>query len=686
MSELKWTEIAKTVLTSRIMDSIEEEELLPSRKIMYQFSSRGHSVAQAIVGSQLKHPHDAAGLYYRSRPFLLSLGVSVHDAFAAPMGKAGGYSNGRDIGVVCNLPSKGGPTVLPMSGDVGSQYTPSCGWAQALQYRKQVLKQNAYETAIALVHGGDASVATNGFWSALTMATTLRLPVLFYIEDNGFGISVTSDLQTPGGNIARNLSSFHNLFILEGDGTDPDQIAQLSLESFAHVRSGQGPALLRLTMPRLSGHSGQDTQAYKSPELLAEEQKKDPLPKLKNYLIKNGMNENEWQTLNDEIEVFVRAELEVALAAPLPNPATITTFRFSERDAEGKPILQRAGGVLVEGHEFPTTHEMPQPEETRINMLTAIRRTLEHELRTNSKLVLFGEDIGAKGGVHAATLGLQDAFGTERVFDTSLSEEGIIGRAVGMALQGLMPVPEIQFRKYADPATEQLNNIGSMRWRTNNRFAAPMVVRIPGGFAKCGDPWHSHSGLCTWVHNVGWQVVVPSHAEDAVGLLRTALRDNNPTIFFEHRNLLDNAWARRPYPGDDYAIPLGKAAVVQEGNDMTLVSWGALVSRCEEAAQKVSHSVEVLDLRTLMPWDKECILASVEKTRRLLIVHEDFLTAGFGAEIAAYVSQHGFFSLDAPPTRLAVPDIPIPYEVGLLNATVPTVDKIKAAIEQLMEE
>jgi 2-oxoisovalerate dehydrogenase E1 component len=318
-------------------------------------------------------------------------------------------------------------------------------------------------------------------------------------------------------------------------------------------------------------------------------------------------------------------------------------------------------------------------------MLAAIRRTLESELRANPRLMVFGEDVGPKGGVHAATMGLQETFGADRVFDTSLSEEGIIGRAVGMALAGLMPATEIQFRKYADPAAEQLNNCGTIRWRTANRFAAPVVVRIPGGFAKCGDPWHSECAEVAWVHGIGWQVAFPSNAEDAVGLLRTALRSNNPTIFFEHRNLLDNAWARRPYPGDHYALPFGKARKIREGNRLTIVAWGAMVERAERAATEADADAEILDLRTLSPWDREQVLDSVKKTRRCMVLHEDTISAGFGAEIAAVLAREAFFSLDAPIERLATPDVPIPYNVGLMNAVIPNVETIAAKIRDLLE-
>jgi 2-oxoisovalerate dehydrogenase E1 component len=315
-------------------------------------------------------------------------------------------------------------------------------------------------------------------------------------------------------------------------------------------------------------------------------------------------------------------------------------------------------------------------------MVTAIRRTLEHELAINSRVLVFGEDVGPKGGVHAVTLGLQEKFGDGRVFDTSLSEEGIIGRAVGMAIAGLVPVPEIQFRKYADPATEQINDCGTMRWRTNNRFAAPIVVRMPIGFFKCGDPWHSQTNEVQYVHAPGWKVAVPSNAEDAVGLLRSALRGNDPVMFFEHRAMLDATSARRPYPGDEFVLPFGKARPVRRGDDITIVTWGAMVERCEAAAQ--DHSAEILDLRTLMPWDREAVLTSVKRTRRCLVVHEDLMTAGFGGEIAATVAQECFFDLDAPVSRLAMPDIPSPHNPALMEWALPTVDGIAAKIAELV--
>lgn len=676
-----WHRVARLMLTSRALDDIEESRLLPERQVLYQFSARGHELGQILLGLQLTAKHDGVGVYYRSRPLMLALGLDLEEAAAGPLARAGSFSDGRDIGVVFNMPTRGGATVLPACGGVGAQYTPVAGWAQAIRYRRDVLRDASYDGSIAVVHGGDASCATNGFWSALTLATTLRLPMLFYVEDNGYGISVKSDLQTPGGNIASNLASFANLTIFDGDGTDPVQAAQMILAAVSHVRGDEGPVLLRLTVPRLSGHSGQDTQAYKSPEVVAAEQARDPLPSLQSALVPSVMTADEWATIAQSARRDVEAAVERALSRPQPDPHSVTRHVFSE--SSDSRDLQQQGGLAPERHSFPAVSLKARPEPARINLLTAIRRTLEVELASNPKLVVFGEDVGPKGGVHGATLGLQEKYGRSRVFDTSLSEEGIIGRAVGMALAGLAPVAEIQFRKYADPAAEQLNDCGTMRWRTSNRFAAPIVVRMPGGFFKCGDPWHSQTNEVAWLHGVGWRVAMPSNAEDAVGLLRSALRGNDPTIFFEHRAMLDAAWARRPYPGDDFVVPFGVGRLLREGTELTVVTWGAMVERCEQAAVASQVRVEVIDLRTLSPWDREMVLSSVRKTRRCLIVHEDNMTAGFGAEIAAVVSKEAFEFLDAPVERMAMPDIPSPHSPVLLEAAVPTAAGITQAIRRI---
>jgi 2-oxoisovalerate dehydrogenase E1 component len=681
-----WARIIHVALCSRALDDLEERVLVPARKVLYQFSARGHEVTQALLAQALTSPRDAVATYYRSRPLLLALGLSIDDALASTMMRSGGVSEGRDIGVVFNFPRRWGAQVLPACGGVGAQYTPAVGWAQALQYRQRVLKLHDAADSIAVAHGGDGSTATNGFWAALNIATTQRLPLLFVIEDNGYGISVKADCQTPGGDIAANLASFRNLEVLEANGSSPTAAARLIHQAVAAVRGRRGPALLRLKVPRLNGHSGQDTQAYKSSAEIADEEARDPLRALQKELVPNRLSGDRWQTLKQEAERQVREALERVERRAQPDVGGARNFVFSETGEGGSLKLQALGGVRVEGMQPPSGRDVPEPTGPRLNMLTAIRRTLEHELATNPRLVVFGEDVGRKGGVHAATLGLQERFGVERVFDTSLSEEGIVGRAVGMALAGLMPVAEIQFRKYADSAVEQLHDCGTIRWRTANRCAAPLVVRMPGGFFKCGDPWHSQCNEVQFVHAIGWRVAMPSNAEDAVGLLRQAMRGNDPVIFFEHRAMLDAAWARRAYPGDEYVLPFGRAKVLRSGTRATVVSWGAMVERCEQAILDSGLDAELLDLRTLCPWDREAVLASVTKTHRCLIVHEDNISAGFGAEIAATLAKEAFFHLDAPIERMAMPDTPSPHNPLLLDALLPNAARIADTLRQLVRQ
>ncbi len=689
LAGLDWRRIAYNVLASRALDDAEEAtnrnraSVPKDHVVLYQFSARGHDVAQCILGALITGRHDAAGAYYRNRPLLLSLGLSLEDAHGSPLGRAGGFSDGRDIGVVCNLPNRDGPIVLPMSGDVGSQYTPTAGWAQAITYHRDTLKQGDWKGSIGVALGGDASVATNGFWAALTMATTLKLPMLFYIEDNDLGISVKGEMQTPGGNIARNLASFTNLLVRDGDGTDPHQSATLLSEAVQHVRGGAGPALVRLTLPRLSSHSGPDNQkGYRTEEEIEADAARDPLPRLRKYLVPKALSAAEWSALEAEVARDVERAIAGARKRAVPDPAKIGRHVYA---TEGASAGEAFGGLSRRERESLGGAATPAEGGELLRFAEAVRRTLRHELAVNPKVVVFGEDVGKKGGVHLVTEGLQKQFGAERVFDTSLSEEGIIGRASGLAISGLMPVAEIQFRKYADPATEQLNNTGTMRWRTANRFAAPMVVRMPGGFGKdVGDPWHSLSDEVRFAHAYGWQVVMPSNAADAVGLLRAAMRSPNPTVFFEHRSLLMTGDGSARYPGDDYVLPLGVARILRAGDAVTLVTWGAMVHRCAEAVEAFGQQVELIDLRTIAPWDRAAVLASVEKTGRCLIVHEDNLTAGFGAEIAGVVADEAFWHLDAPVRRLAPRDIPMPYHPVLLDAVLPGVDTIRSELETLL--
>ncbi len=684
-----WRRIAYNTLASRMLDEIEEgtnrnrASVPKDHVVLYQFSARGHDVAQTILGELLNGERDGIGAYYRSRPLLLSIGLPLDDAFGSPLGRAGGFSDGRDIGVVCNMPSQHGPVVLPMAGDVGSQFTPAAGWAQSIVYHRDSLKDRRFSNCISVALGGDASVATNGFWSALTMATTLKLPMLFYVEDNDLGISVKGEMQTPGGNIARNLNSFENLFIRDGDGTDPHESAALLREVVDHVRAGNGPALIRLTVPRLSSHSGPDNQkGYRTEAEIAADVARDPLPRLRRYLVPALMSDNEWAELESEVSRDVHAALDAARARSVPDASKVGQHMYANDSTD---IAEPLGGLSRAERSALGGSDVPQTDGELLRFAEAVKRTLRHELAVNPKVVVFGEDVGKKGGVHLVTEGLQKQFGKDRVFDTSLSEEGIVGRAVGMAISGLMPVAEIQFRKYADPAAEQLNNCGTLRWRTANRFAAPIVVRMPGGYGKdVGDPWHSLSDEVRFAHAYGWQVAMPSNAADAVGLLRAAMRSPNPTVFFEHRSLLMTGDGSARYPGDDYVLPFGRANVLQHGTDITIVSWGAMVHRVVEAAEPFGSRVELIDLRTISPWDRDCVLASVRKTGRCLVIHEDNITAGFGAEIASVIGQEAFWSLDAPVCRIAPKDIPMPYHPVLLDEVLPRISYITQQIESLL--
>jgi 2-oxoisovalerate dehydrogenase E1 component len=676
-----WKEVAHQVLLSRKLDLLEVKQLTSQGKIKYQFSSAGHELEQVLLAHALTHPHDGVTLYYRSRPFMLACGLSASDALAAGMARDAGPSEGRDTGVMYNLPGNGRVTVLPTSGNVGAQYSPAAGWAQSIRYHTQVLEQAEWNGAIAVAMGGEGSVAANGFWAALNIVTTMWYPFLFVIEDNEYGLSVPSLCQTPGGDIAKNLSGYENLKTIDAEGVEPSVTWNAIQQAVGFVRNEAGPCLLRLRVPRLMGHTFVDTQAYKSEQQLADEAARDPLPKLKDFLIGQAiLDERGWQALEHTVDDELSQALSVAEATPQPavNHALEHVF-YSGKD-------QIQGGLRPLHANIPLGSPNPQPAGARINLLEAVRRTLEGEMERNPRILVFGEDVGVKGGVHGATQGMQAHFGEDRVFDTSLNEDGIIGRSTGMAIAGLLPVPEIQFRKYADPAHEQLNDLGTIRWRTANHFAAPVIVRMPVGFAKkTGDPWHSVSAEAVYAHFIGWRIAYPSNAQDAVGLLRTALRGDDPTFFFEHRALLDTSEARRPYPGDDFCLPYGSAARLTEGDDLTLVTWGAMVARCIEAVKDIPGRVDLLDLRTIMPWDKDAVLESVLKTGKVLIVHEDTITNGFAAEIIAVINEQAFHALDAPIKRLATPDVPIPYNIPMMDVLIPSVQQIKESIKEQLD-
>jgi 2-oxoisovalerate dehydrogenase E1 component len=679
--QFSWYRVIWHVLLSRAIDNLEKSKLFPEKKIPMQFSAGGHELSQTILAEYVKHPFDGISVYYRNRPLMLGLGFSITQALAGPLAASQSITSGRDGGMVFHRVGLGvQPTVMPMCGDVGSQYTQCVGWAQALRYRQEVLGRSECQNAIAVVLGGDGSIATGGFWSALNIATTLKLPVLFYIEDNGYAISVNSTLQTPGGDIASNLSSYENLMIYNGDGTDPKWLSENINLAVTSVRNGYGPVLMRVKVPRLSGHSIQDSQNYKNKNQIAKDEEHDPYHKLKAYVLNKTISEDVWGIFENQAHDLVEQaylDLQQSITSDHQN---IYKYKYFSPHNE----LQSQGGITPEGQ--PTMMRLVAVTKNvqRMSLALAINKTLEIEMRQNERMLIFGQDVGLKGGVHGVTANLQKEFGAQRVCDTSLSEEGIVGRAVGLALCGLLPCPEIQFRKYADAAMEQIRNVGTMRWRTFNKFAAPMVLRMAVGATGTEDHWHNLCDESIFAHMVGWKIVFPSNASDAVGLLRTALRGNDPVIFLEHRALLNSSNARRDYPGDSFALPIGEANIVKEGSDLTIISWGAMLEKCLTAAANSRYSLEIIDLRTVVPWDQEKICKSVNKTGRCLIVHEDNLTCGIGAEISAVLCEKEMFSLHAPILRVAVPDIPIPYRCSLMEEVLPSVVTISSKIEEVM--
>jgi len=668
-------------LISRAMDDLEvTKEYRPNPdkpregKLKFQFGAKGHEIPQLSAAALLSHPHDGATVYYRSRPLMLGVGLTPFEAFASNMHKLEGVSGGRDIGVVFNHKQPGGVTVLPASGDVGAQFTPAIGWAQAVQYRATELGQDEYAGAVALAHAGDGATSTNGFWSAINIAAPRHLPYVMLIEDNRYALSVPWRYQSGSPSIVDNLRNFQDLNMQSVEGGDILALYQALYSAIAGARQGAGAQLVHVKVPRLTGHNWQDPAAYKTAEEKEEDARRDPLARLITHLQKaHSVPAAQVDVLREQAAEFAREQAEAAWERGSDPPGDdATTHLFSSQQSK---IQDPRSKIVTEG--------------PRLTMQQAIKQTLEDEMAHDNTILVFGEDVGAFGGVHRVTDGLQVRFGEARCFDTSLNEEGIIGRSVGMALNGLRPVPEIQFRKYADPAHEQITDAGSMRWRTHGRFGGPIVLRIPVGYQLMGgDPWHAVCGEAVFAHLPGWQIAYPSNAADAVGLLRTALRGDDPVAFLEHRLLYRYREANRPYPGADYAVPFGQAAQVREGDDALIVTWGDTVYRSLEAANAVAQSTgaqtRILDLRTVVPWDHDAVMQAVKDIGRVLIVHEDTITCGFGAEIAAQVADEAFVYLDAPVKRVACADVPSPTHDKLFEAVMPTARKIQAALEELV--
>jgi 2-oxoisovalerate dehydrogenase E1 component len=576
--------------------------------------------------------------------------------------------------------------VVSPSSATGTQFLQAVGCAQGCVFQQ---KEETSERQVTLVCGGDGATSEGEFWEAINAACLERLPVLFLIEDNGYAISVPVEYQTPGGSISKLVANFPGLLVEECDGLDVSESRATIERAIRYCRSGAGPALVHAHVIRPYGHSHSDDETlYKTAEERTAEAERDPIPRMARELVKNKVaTETHLEEIRSQVEREVAQALEQALAAAPPRLGSPRKFLYS-------PTVDPTSS------EFSTD---PRPSGEPRTMVDMINLCLHDEMRQNARIVVFGEDIadcshsehldsvGGKGGVFKATRGLQKKFGSKRVFNSPIAEAAIVGRAQGMATRGMKPIVEIQFFDYIWPAMMQIRDeLASLRWRSNNGFSAPLVVRAPiGGYLNGGSVYHSQSGESIFTHIPGLRVVFPSNAADANGLLRTAIRCDDPVLFLEHKKLYREIYNRSRYPGPDYMIPFGKAAKVREGADLTVVTYGALVQKSLVAANSVAEEtgaqVEVLDLRSLNPYDWDAIAASVRKTSRVIVAHEDTLSWGFGAEIAARIADELFEELDAPVRRVAAEDTWVAYSPQLEREILPQTEDLERAITNLLE-
>jgi 2-oxoisovalerate dehydrogenase E1 component len=539
---------------------------------------------------------------------------------------------------------------------------------------------------IAYISIGEGGTSEGEFWESLNTTCQRKLPILYLVEDNGYAISVPVDVQTPGGDISRLVESFPNLRVLRCDGTDYLASYRTMREAVAHVRERKGPMLVHATVIRPYSHSlSDDERLYKTEGEREAEARRDPLVRMRQFLKSEGLaTDEDFADVKASVEREVKQAADEALQAPKPEPASAQTFVFSPE-------------VDPTSSDFATE---PAPQGKPDTMVSAINATLKDEMARNPRIVVFGQDVAdvsheeslgtvaGKGGVFKVTHGLQRLYGSDRVFNSPLAEANIVGRSIGMALRGLKPVVEIQFFDYIWPAFMQIRDeLAMMRYRSANHWSCPVVIRVPiGGYLRGGAPYHSQSAVAIFAHTPGIRIVLPSNAHDAAGLLRTAIRCDDPVLFCEHKHLYRQTYNKGVYPGPDFMIPFGKAAVPRDGTDMVIFTWGAMVQRSLLAAQQVVRdqlSVAVVDLRTIIPYDWETIAAYVKKTSRVIVAHEDQLTCGFGAEIAARISDELFEDLDAPVKRVAALDCPVAYAPVLEEEILPTTADVLAAIRSL---
>jgi 2-oxoisovalerate dehydrogenase E1 component len=678
----------RTMVLSRKIDD-KEIQLKSQSLIFFQISGAGHEAIVTAAGMSLRAGSDWFYPHYRDRALCLELGMTPLEMLKSAVGaKDDPNSGGRQ------MPSHWGHkrlNIVSQSSPTGTQCLQAIGCAHATLLYQQLADIAGGDSAVhadevTYLSLGEGTTSEGEFWESLNAACLGRLPIVIVVEDNGYAISVPVEVQTPGGDISKLVASFPDLFVQSVDGTDLLASYTAMQEAVAYARARKGPALVHATVIRPYSHSlSDDERLYKTPEERAAEATRDPLTRMAAFLKAEGFaSESELESLVKAVEQEVNDAADQAIASEKPGRDTVELYVYSP------DVDPAASDFDVPAH----------PEGKPDTMVAAINRTLKDEMARNPRIVVFGEDVAdcsreaalesvpGKGGVFKVTHGLQRKFGSTRVFNSPLAEASIVGRGMGMATRGLKPVVEIQFFDYIWPAMMQMRDEMSMlRYRSNNAFSCPMVIRTAiGGYLRGGAPYHSQSGESIFAHCPGIRIVFPSNAQDAAGLLRTAIRCDDPVLFLEHKHLYRQTYNKGEYPGSDYTIPFGKAAVRREGVDVVVITWGALVQRSLLAAQQAEKdgiSVMVVDLRTIMPYDWATIAQAVAKTNRVVIAHEDQLTCGFGAELAARMADELFGHLDAPVRRVAALDTPVAYYPDLEEEILPQSADVLKAVQQV---